>query len=90
MKLAEVSDAITCSNDCNDEVNNFGRFHFNPGSNCSLPSIDDFPTDLFDQDQRISGAVVIHILVSMYIFLALAIICDDYFVSAMDRICEGI
>lgn len=34
------------------------------------------------------GGIVIHVLVAIFTFLGLAIVCDDYFVSSLDRICE--
>ncbi|XP_015435126.1 PREDICTED: probable sodium/potassium/calcium exchanger CG1090 [Dufourea novaeangliae] len=37
---------------------------------------------------RKHGGLIIHILVAVYTFLGLAIVCDDYFVSSLDRICE--
>lgn len=33
---------------------------------------------------------MIHVLVAIFTFLGLAIVCDDYFVSSLDRICEGL
>ncbi|CAL8113417.1 unnamed protein product [Orchesella dallaii] len=59
-----------------------------PGVNCTPPGIDDFPADMFTQPQRQNGYVIIHFLVSLYIFIALAIVCDDYFVPSMERICD--
>jgi hypothetical protein len=60
-----------------------------PGVNCTPPGIDDFPPDLFTQEERRQGYVVIHFLVSLYIFVGLAVVCDDYFVPSMERISEG-
>lgn len=40
-------------------------------------------------DARKHGGLIIHILAAIYTFLGLAIVCDDYFVSSLDRICEG-
>lgn len=40
-------------------------------------------------EARKHGGLIIHILVAIYTFLGLAIVCDDYFVSSLDRICEG-
>lgn len=45
-----------------------------PGVNCTPPGIDDFPDDLFTQAERRSGFVVIHFLVSLYIFVGFVII----------------
>ncbi|CAB1343077.1 unnamed protein product, partial [Coregonus sp. 'balchen'] len=43
---------------------------------------------MFSNDERKSGAVLLHIVAALYMFLALAIICDDYFVPALEKICE--
>lgn len=47
-----------------------------------------FPQDLFTEDQRRSGAVVFHVLGMGYMFVALAIVCDEFFVPALDVIIE--
>lgn len=41
------------------------------------------------QEARKNGGIVIHIIVAIYMFLGLAIVCDEYFVASLDRICEG-
>ncbi|XP_065051778.1 sodium/potassium/calcium exchanger 3-like [Rhopilema esculentum] len=57
---------------------------------CSPPSIQEFPKDFFSNSQRRKGAVIVHILVSVYMFIALAFVCDDYFVASLDHICENL
>lgn len=47
-----------------------------------------FPTDLFTLEERRRGAVVLHILGVMYMFVALAIVCDEFFVPSLDVIIE--
>ncbi|CAG9821284.1 unnamed protein product [Phaedon cochleariae] len=47
-----------------------------------------FPEDLFTAEQRRSGAVVLHVLGLAYMFVALAIVCDEFFVPALDVIIE--
>lgn len=37
---------------------------------------------------RRHGGLIIHVLVAVFTFFGLAIVCDDYFVSSLDRICE--
>uniref|UniRef100_A0A8C6K9F0 Solute carrier family 24 member 4 n=1 Tax=Nothobranchius furzeri TaxID=105023 RepID=A0A8C6K9F0_NOTFU len=54
----------------------------------SSASIKEFPADLFTNKERKSGAVLLHILATLYMFLALAITCDEYFVTSLDKICE--
>lgn len=57
--------------------------------NCTPPAIEQFPKPLMGPTARKNGGVIIHILIAVYAFIALAIVCDDYFVSSLDRICEG-
>lgn len=66
----------------------FAGGNFN-SMNCTPPAMDDFPHDMFTEEQRQSGALVFHISTSLYLFLALAIVCDKYFVPAVERICKG-
>ena len=47
-----------------------------------------FPKDLFTEEQRRSGAVILHIAGVMYMFVALAIVCDEFFVPSLDVIIE--
>ncbi|XP_054728101.1 sodium/potassium/calcium exchanger 4-like isoform X1 [Anastrepha obliqua] len=58
--------------------------------NCTQPAIDDFPKDLFTEAQRQSGAVVLHVIASLYLFVALAVVCDEYFVPAVEKICAAL
>uniref|UniRef100_A0A8C2VU46 Solute carrier family 24 member 4 n=1 Tax=Chinchilla lanigera TaxID=34839 RepID=A0A8C2VU46_CHILA len=51
-------------------------------------SIHEFPTDLFSNKERQHGAVLLHILGALYMFYALAIVCDDFFVPSLEKICE--
>ncbi|XP_052001731.1 sodium/potassium/calcium exchanger 4-like [Xyrauchen texanus] len=56
--------------------------------NCTEPAIHEFPEDVFTNQQRTQGAVLLHIFAALYMFLALAIVCDDYFVTSLEKICE--
>ena len=56
---------------------------------CTHPSISEFPRDVFSQKQRSYGAILLHVFLALYMFLALAIVCDDYFVSSLEKICEN-
>ncbi|CAH2244440.1 jg11619 [Pararge aegeria aegeria] len=47
-----------------------------------------FPEDLFTEEQRRSGAVLLHVIGMGYMFVALAIVCDEFFVPALDVIIE--
>uniref|UniRef100_A0A3P8UT85 Solute carrier family 24 member 4 n=1 Tax=Cynoglossus semilaevis TaxID=244447 RepID=A0A3P8UT85_CYNSE len=51
-------------------------------------AIHEFPDDLFTNNERKTGAVMLHIVATLYMFLALAITCDEYFVTSLEKICE--
>ncbi|KAH8420409.1 hypothetical protein KR009_009921, partial [Drosophila setifemur] len=52
--------------------------------NCSLPAILEFPNLM---RRKSIGWTVLCIFLSLYLFVALAIVCDDYLVPAMERLC---
>uniref|UniRef100_A0A3B5AGX3 Solute carrier family 24 member 3 n=1 Tax=Stegastes partitus TaxID=144197 RepID=A0A3B5AGX3_9TELE len=54
----------------------------------SLAALHEFPTDLFTHKERTEGAVALHVLCTIYMFCALALVCDDYFVPSLEKICE--
>ncbi|XP_063296570.1 sodium/potassium/calcium exchanger 4 isoform X1 [Pelobates fuscus] len=56
--------------------------------NCTEPAINEFPDDLFTIKERQRGAVLLHIFCALYMFYALAIVCDDFFVPSLEKICE--
>ncbi|XP_041038837.1 sodium/potassium/calcium exchanger 3 [Carcharodon carcharias] len=56
--------------------------------NCTEPALREFPNDIFTNKERKQGAIALHLLCTMYMFYALAIVCDDYFVPSLDKICE--
>ncbi|XP_072895599.1 sodium/potassium/calcium exchanger 4-like [Hemitrygon akajei] len=56
--------------------------------NCTEPAIHEFPSDLFTNKERQHGGVLLHIAGAVYMFYALAIVCDDFFVPALEKICE--
>jgi len=45
-----------------------------------------FPDDLFTDTQLYRGAVVLHAVGTVYMFLGLAIVCDEYFIPALEVI----
>nr|CAB3266162.1 sodium/potassium/calcium exchanger 1-like [Phallusia mammillata] len=45
-----------------------------------------YPPDLFDIEARRKGAVILHTLGMLYMFVALAIVCDEFFVPALEVI----
>ncbi|XP_034156987.1 sodium/potassium/calcium exchanger 2-like [Pangasianodon hypophthalmus] len=48
----------------------------------------DYPEDFFSLEERRQGAVVLHIFGMLYMFIALAIVCDEFFVPALTVIIE--
>ncbi|MCI4379921.1 hypothetical protein PGIGA_G00234000 [Pangasianodon gigas] len=53
-------------------------------------AINEFPEDVFTKEQRRHGALLLHILCAVYMFYALAIVCDGYFVPSLEKICENL
>nr|XP_041574346.1 sodium/potassium/calcium exchanger 1 isoform X2 [Taeniopygia guttata] len=59
-----------------------------PDEKPSYESKGEYPQDLFSVEERRQGWVVLHIFGMMYVFVALAIVCDEYFVPALGVITE--
>lgn len=45
-----------------------------------------YPKDLFDLDARKNGAVILHVIGMLYMFVALAVVCDEFFVPSLEVI----
>lgn len=50
-------------------------------------SLDEFPDDLFTEEQRRNGAIILHLMGAIYCFTLLAVVCNDYFLPAIECIC---
>lgn len=61
----------------------------NNGSICRIPAINEFPSDFLTLEQKRKGGIIIHILIVLYLFCAIAVVCDEYFVQSLHRICDG-
>ena len=48
----------------------------------------EYPDDIFTMKQREQGAVVLHIIGILYMFLALSVVCDEFFVPALHVISD--
>jgi sodium/potassium/calcium exchanger 2 len=48
----------------------------------------DYPTDYFSLEERRQGYVSLHMFGMLYMFIALAIVCDEFFVPALTVITE--
>nr|XP_017521845.2 sodium/potassium/calcium exchanger 3 [Manis javanica] len=75
-KLMQVNDTLT------------SEAGLRSSKNCTEPALHEFPNDIFTNEDRRQGAVVLHVLCAMYMFYALAIVCDDFFVPSLEKICE--
>ena len=49
-----------------------------------------FPPDLFTMEQLSDGAIALHIIGIIYMFYALALVCDEFFVPSLDVITEKV
>uniref|UniRef100_A0A674D4S9 Sodium/potassium/calcium exchanger 3-like n=1 Tax=Salmo trutta TaxID=8032 RepID=A0A674D4S9_SALTR len=54
------------------------------------PAVHEFPEDIFTKEELKAGAVLLHVLCAIYMFYALAIVCDDYFVPSLEKISENL
>lgn len=59
------------------------KHHHHQGAKSEFPKF-----GLFTDEELKSGAFLIHLLAALYMFAALAVVCDDYFVPALERISE--
>ncbi|XP_040167571.1 sodium/potassium/calcium exchanger 4-like [Anopheles arabiensis] len=53
-------------------------------------SLDDLPPDLFTEEQRLQGAIVLHFLAAIYFFMLLAYVCSEYFLPSVECLCEDL
>ncbi|XP_047486057.1 probable sodium/potassium/calcium exchanger CG1090 isoform X3 [Penaeus chinensis] len=60
------------------------------GENCTQPAIEQFPRPLMSAAARKNGGLIVHILISFYMFLGIAIVCDEYFVPSLEMICDSL
>ena len=60
------------------------------GTNCTPPAIEEFPRPIIPQYVRVKGGLLVHLLIAAYMFLGLSIVCDDYFVPALERMVESL
>jgi len=57
-----------------------------PSTNASEDPL--FPADLFSDEQLGQGAILLHVIGVLYMFYALALVCDTFFVPSLDVIIE--
>ncbi|KOX74223.1 Sodium/potassium/calcium exchanger Nckx30C [Melipona quadrifasciata] len=86
------------NNNNNNELDMYGEDGYNStlhhhhhkkvGANMTEEKAPLFPSDLFTVQQRQRGAVILHVMGVVYMFVALAIVCDEFFVPSLDVIIE--
>ncbi len=98
VKKLNISDSIVKSDNFSEStVEKFNSTDVNstitttkePEKECVKAAIQQFPRLFIDQEARKYGAIIFHIVLCIYSFTGLAITCDNYFVTSLDRICEG-
>ncbi|XP_005376765.1 PREDICTED: sodium/potassium/calcium exchanger 5 [Chinchilla lanigera] len=57
---------------------------------CVLSPSSEFPEGFFTQQERADGGVVIYFLIILYMFLAVSIVCDEYFLPSLEIISESL
>jgi len=56
---------------------------------CELPEIAGvYPPNIFTYDQKLDGAIFFHIMIIVFMFIGIAIVCDEFFEPALAEICE--
>ncbi|KAM7156483.1 sodium/potassium/calcium exchanger 5 isoform 2-T2 [Molossus nigricans] len=55
---------------------------------CVISPSSEFPEGFFTKQERADGGIVIYILIILYMFLALSIVCDEYFLPSLEIISE--
>ncbi|PIK59305.1 putative sodium/potassium/calcium exchanger 3 isoform X1 [Apostichopus japonicus] len=56
--------------------------------NCTAYTPDAFPQGVFNESQLARGAFLINVVVAIYLFGVIAIVCDDYYVPSLEVICQ--
>jgi len=59
-----------------------------PTNSSSSKSLDLMGIDLFTMEQRKGGAIVLHIWCILIMFYGIAVLCDNYFEPALEKICD--
>lgn len=69
-----------------EDVSLATQINNHPNNKCESASIDEFPPLFFTDEQRRRGGFLLYIILILYSFAAIEIVCDDYFASALERI----
>ncbi|KAJ6636450.1 Sodium/potassium/calcium exchanger 5 [Pseudolycoriella hygida] len=53
-------------------------------------SMDEFPDDLFSQEQRLQGAIVLHFIGAIYFFTITGMLINYYYIPSVQCICDAL
>ncbi|XP_043411427.1 sodium/potassium/calcium exchanger 5 [Prionailurus bengalensis] len=57
---------------------------------CIVPPSLEFPEGFFTKQERTDGGIVIYFLIILYMFMAVSIVCDEYFLPSLEIISESL
>ncbi|KFO29671.1 Sodium/potassium/calcium exchanger 5 [Fukomys damarensis] len=57
---------------------------------CVISPSSEFPEGFFTKQERADGGIIIYFLIILYMFMAVSIVCDDYFLPSLEIISECI
>lgn len=63
-------------------------YNITNNTNETTPIRSQFPMDIFTLEQKRMGAIILHIIGVIYMFVALALVCDEFFVPSLEIITE--
>jgi len=82
-KVACCKEASKCSGD-DDKIGRCQPWSADTFHSCGKDAGGAYPKDVFTCTEKKNGAAALHFLGMLYMFIALAIVCDDYFVAALE------
>ena len=61
-----------------------------PGNStqCVISPSSEFPEGFFTKQERADGGIIIYFLLILYMFMAVSIVCDEYFLPSLEIISE--
>ncbi|XP_024423278.1 sodium/potassium/calcium exchanger 5 [Desmodus rotundus] len=57
---------------------------------CVISPSSEFPEGFFTKQERADGGIVIYFLIILYMFMAVSIVCDEYFLPSLEIISESL
>jgi len=82
-----ISNATDSLSSLDDDTSTSSAFNDDFNCSVSIPTVGkSYPDDLFSDTQLYHGAVILHAVGTVYMFAGLAIVCDEYFIPALEVI----